>query len=77
MDRWKAEQKSEEKVKAKRKLESEKAKEEKVRDCQKTGVQVREKVGKSQNIVFSCVFQQFVAREEGSPKRWVRSQLAR
>jgi len=46
-------------------------------DLRRKKIQVREKVGKSRNIVF---FQGFVApegRKKGSLKRRVRSQLAR
>ena len=72
MDRWKAEveQKHGEKKSRREKIREEKESEEKK-------IQVREKVGKSQNTVF---FQWFVAaegRKVGSLKRRVRSQLAR
>ena len=71
MDRWKAEM---ERVREKRKSRREKSRREKSR---RKKIQVREKVGKSQNTVF---FQWCVApegRKVGSLKRRVRSQLAR
>ena len=71
MDRWKAEQG---RGRVKRKIRREKIRRERVR---RKKMQMREKVGKSRNTVF---FQWFVApegRKVGSPKRRVRSQLAR
>ena len=71
MDRWKAEQG---RGREKRKIRREKSRRERVR---RKKMQMREKVGKSRNIVF---FQWFVApegRKVGSLKRRVRSQLAR
>ena len=71
MDRWKAEQG---RGREKRKIIREKSRRERVR---RKKMQMREKVGKSRNIVF---FQWFVApegRKVGSLKRRVRSQLAR
>ena len=71
MDRWKAEQG---RGREKRKIRREKIRRERVR---RKKMQMREKVGKSRNTVF---FQWFVApegRKVGSPKRRVRSQLAR
>ena len=70
MDRWKAEQG---RGREKRKIRREKIRRERVR---RKKMQMREKVGKSQNTVF---FQWFVApegRKVGSLKRRVRSQLA-
>ena len=70
MDRWKAEQG---RGREKRKIRREKSRRGKVR---RKKMQMREKVGKSQNTVF---FQWFVApegRKVGSLKRRVRSQLA-
>ena len=71
MDRWKAEQG---RGREKRQIRREKIRRERVR---RKKLQMREKVGKSQNTVF---FQWFVAPEGGkvgSLKRRVRSQLAR
>ena len=71
MDRWKAEQG---RGRERRKIRREKSRRERVR---RKKMQMREKVGKSQNTVF---FQWFVApegRKVGSLKRRVRSQLAR
>ena len=71
MDRWKAEQG---RGREKRKIRREKIRRERVR---RKKMQMREKVGKSRSTVF---FQWFVApegRKVGSPKRRVRSQLAR
>ena len=71
MDRWKAEQG---RGREKRKIRRKKSRRERVR---RKKMQMREKVGKSRNSVF---FQWFVApegRKVGSPKRRVRSQLAR
>ena len=71
MDRWKAEQG---RGREKRKIRRKKSRRERVR---RKKMQMREKVGKSRNIVF---FQWFVApegRKVGSLKRRVRSQLAR
>ena len=71
MDRWKAEQG---RGRETRKIRREKSRRERVR---RKKMQVREKVGKSQNTVF---FKWFVApegRKVGSLKRRVRSQLAR
>ena len=70
MDRWKAEQG---RGREKRKIRREKIRRERVR---RQKIQLREKVGKSQNTVF---FRWFVApegRKVGSLKRRVRSQLA-
>ena len=70
MERWKAEQG---RGTEKRKIRREKIRRERVRGQK---IQMREKVGKSQNTVF---FQWFVAQEGrkvGSLKRRVRSQLA-
>ena len=71
MERWKAEQG---RGREKRKIRRKKSRRERVR---RQKMQMREKVGKSRNIVF---FQWFVApegRKVGSLKRRVRSQLAR
>ena len=70
MDRWKAEQG---RGREKRKIRREKIRRERVRGQK---IEMREKVGKSQNTVF---FQWFVApegRKVGSLKRRVRTQLA-
>ena len=71
VERWKAEQG---RGREKRKIRRKKSRRERVR---RQKMQMREKVGKSRNIVF---FQWFVApegRKVGSLKRRVRSQLAR
>ena len=71
MDRWEAEQG---RGREKRKIRRKKSRRKRVR---RKKMQMREKVGKSRNIVF---FQWFVApegRKVGSLKRRVRSQLAR
>ena len=71
MDRWKAEQG---RGREKRKIRRKKSRRERVR---RKKMQMREKVGKSRNTMF---FQWFVApegRKVSSPKRRVRSQLAR
>ena len=71
MDRWKAEQG---RGREKRKIRRKKSRRERVR---RKKMQMREKVGKTQNAVF---YQWFVApegRKVGSLKRRVRSQLAR
>ena len=70
MDRWKAEMGRVREKKRRRK----KIKEEKVRSKK---IQVREKVGKSRNTVFSWWFVAPEGRKVGSLKRRVRSQLAR
>ena len=71
MDRWKAEQG---RGREKRKIRRKKSRRERVR---RKKMQTREKVGKSR---FTVLFKWFVApegRKVGSPKRRVRSQLAR
>ena len=71
MDRWKAEQG---KGREKRKIRRKKSRRERVRRKQ---TQMREKVGKSRNTVFSQWFGAPEGRKVGSLKRRVRSQLAR
>ena len=71
MDRWKAEQG---RGREKRKIRREKSRRERVR---RKKMQMREKVGKSQNTVFFQWFGAPEGRKVGSLKRRVRSQLAR
>ena len=71
MDRWKAEQG---RGREKRKNRREKIRRERVR---RKKMQMREKVGKSQNTVFFQWFEAPEGRKVGSLKRRVRSQLAR
>ena len=71
MDRWKAEQG---RGREKRKIRREKSRRERVR---RKKMQMREKVGKSRNTVFSQWFVAPEGRKVGSLKRRVRSQLAR
>ena len=71
MDRWKAEQG---RGREKRKIRRKKSRRERVRRKQ---MQMREKVGKSRNTVFSQWFGAPEGRKVGSLKRRVRSQLAR
>ena len=71
MDRWKAEQG---RGREKRKIRREKIRRERVRGQK---IQMREKVGKSRNIVFFQWFGAPEGRKVGSLKQRVRSQLAR
>ena len=71
MDRWKAEQG---RGREKRKIRREKIRRERVR---RKKTQMREKVGKSRNTVFSQWFVAPEGRKVGLLKRRVRSQLAR
>ena len=71
MDRWKAEQG---RGREKRKIRRKKSRRERVR---RKKMQMREKVGKSRNTVFSQWFGAPEGRKVGSLKRRVRSQLAR
>ena len=71
MDRWKAEQG---RGREKRKIRRKKSRRERVR---RKKMQMREKVGKSRNTVFFQWFGAPEGRKVGSPKRRVRSQLAR
>ena len=71
MDRWKAEQG---RGREKRKIRRKKSRRETVR---RKKMQMREKVGKSRNTVFSQWFGAPEGRKVGSLKRRVRSQLAR
>ena len=71
MDRWKAEQG---RGREKRKIRRKKSRRERVR---RKKMQMREKVGKSRNIVFFQWFGAPEGRKVGSLKRRVRSQLAR
>ena len=71
MDRWKAEQG---RGREKRKIRREKSRRERVR---RKKMQMREKVGKSQNTLFFQWFGAPEGRKVGSLKRRVRSQLAR
>ena len=71
MDRWKAEQG---RGREKRKIRREKIRREGVR---RKKMQMREKVGKSRNTMFFQWFGAPEGRKVGSPKRRVRSQLAR
>ena len=71
MDRWKAEQG---RGREKRKIRRKKSRRERVR---RKKIQMREKVGKSRNMVFFQWFGAPEGRKVGSLKRRVRSQLAR
>ena len=71
MDRWKAEQG---RGREKRKIRRKKSRSERGR---RKKMQMREKVGKSRNTVFFQWFGAPEGRKVGSPKRRVRSQLAR
>ena len=71
MDRWNAEQG---RGREKRKIRRKKSRRERVR---RKKMQIREKVGKSRNTVFSQWFVAPEGRKVGSLKRRVRSQLAR